>query len=192
VPEANREVRDGGWRQIKGRQLSGKCVGIIGCGFVGKDLAPLLRAFGCRVLAHDILDFPDFYNQHEIEAMDLEPLLAEADIVTLHLPLDDSTQKILNRDRLGLMKKDAVLVNIARGGLVDETALKEMLMSGRLGAAAFDVFAQEPPRDSELLNLPNMLAMPHIGGSAEEAILAMGRAAIAGLEATTPPEPDLK
>lgn len=179
---ANREVRNGLWRQPIGRQLSDRTVGIVGCGHVGKDLAVLLRAFGCRVLAHDIRDFSDFYARHGIRATSLESLLSEAEVVSLHLPLDSSTRGMLSADRLSLMRRDAVLINTARGEIVDEVALKAMLKDGRLAAAAFDVFAVEPPQDAELLRLPNFFASPHIGGSAEEAILAMGRAAIAGLE----------
>jgi len=98
------------------------------------------------------------------------------------VPLDDSTRGIFTEARLALMKPTAILINAARGGLVDEVALKRALMEKQLAAAAFDVFADEPPQDRELLNLPNFLATPHIGGSAEEAILAMGRAAIDGLD----------
>ncbi len=182
VPEANALVRGGGWRQLMGRQLSQRTIGIVGCGHVGKDLAVLLKAFGCRVLAHDLKDFPDFYAAHGVEPMGLEALLEAAEIVTLHLPLDASTRFILSAERMAGMRRGALLINMARGGLVDEAALKAMLMDGRLGGAAFDVFAVEPPEDHELLRLPSMLALPHIGGSAEEAVLAMGRAAIAGLD----------
>ncbi len=189
VPVAHAEVRTGTWRQPVGRQLSDRTVGIIGCGHIGKDLARLLRAFGCRVLAHDILDFPEFYAQHEVEPVRLEALLRAADVVTLHVPLDDSTRNILNAERLALMKPEAILLNTARGGLVDEQALKHMLNEGRMAGAAFDVFATEPPDDADLLNLPNFLATPHIGGSAQEAILAVGRAAIDGLDRNRVPEP---
>jgi phosphoglycerate dehydrogenase-like enzyme len=182
LPQVDREVSTGTWRNRTGRQLSGRTVGLIGCGNVGKDLTPILRAFGCAVLAHDILDFPEFYAAHQVKAVELDDLLRRADIVSLHVPLDDSTRGMLSAERLALMKPDAVLVNTARGGLVDETALKRMLKDGRLAGAAFDVFATEPPDDGELLALPNFLATPHIGGSSAEAILAMGRAAIAGLD----------
>jgi D-3-phosphoglycerate dehydrogenase len=188
VPRAHREVVTGTWRQHVGGYLSGRIVGVVGCGHVGKDLIPLLRAFGCCVLAHDVLDFPDFYVQHEVQPVGLEALLERADIVTLHVPLDDTTRNILSRERLARMKPSAILINAARGGLVDEQALKTMLQQGWLAAAAFDVFATEPPQDSELLALPNFLATPHIGGSAHEAILAMGRAAIEGLEHNQVPD----
>jgi phosphoglycerate dehydrogenase-like enzyme len=189
VPAANREVLAGTWRQHVGGHLSGRTVGIIGCGHVGKDLAILLRAFGCPVLAHDIRSFPEFYAQHHIEAVPLEDLLRRSDIVTLHVPLDDSTRNMLDAPRLALMQPGAVLINAARGGLVDEAALKVMLQEKRLLAAAFDVFAVEPPSDQALLELPNFLATPHIGGSAQEAILAMGRSAIDGLDVNQVPEP---
>jgi phosphoglycerate dehydrogenase-like enzyme len=182
IPLTNREMVEGTWKNRQGRELSGRVVGIIGCGNVGKDLTKLLRAFGCAVLANDILDFPEFYTAHQVEPVALEELLRRSDVVTLHVPLDDSTRGMLDATRLSLVKQDAVLVNTARGGLVDEIALKQMLMDGRLAGAAFDVFATEPPDDRELLRLPNFLATPHIGGSSDEAVLAMGRAAISGLD----------
>jgi phosphoglycerate dehydrogenase-like enzyme len=187
VPLTNHEVRDGLWQNRKGRQLSERTVGIIGCGHIGKDLTAILRAFGCTVLAHDLLDFPEFYAAHQVEAVGLETLLRRADIVTLHVPLDDSTRNLLNGDRLALMKADALLINTARGGIVDESVLKAMLQTGALAGAGFDVFFSEPPQDLELLRLPNFLATPHIGGSSEEAILAMGRAAIEGLDRNSVP-----
>jgi phosphoglycerate dehydrogenase-like enzyme len=182
VPASNREVLAGTWRQHVGGLLSGRCVGIVGCGNIGKDLVGLLQPFGCSVLAHDIRDYADFYRQHGVTALPLDELLQRADIVTLHVPLDNSTRGLLSRERLALMKSGAVLINVARGGLVDEVALKQALMAGHLAAAAFDVFVEEPPQDRELLSLSNFLATPHIGGSAEEAILAMGQAAIDGLD----------
>ena len=192
VPAAHREVLSGTWRQHVGSYLTGRTVGIVGCGNIGKDLVSLLRAFDTPILAHDILDFPDFYAVHNVEAVGLEELLSRSDIVTLHVPLDDSTRGILDARRLAMLKPSAVLINLARGELVDEMALKQMLMEKRLAAAAFDVFAVEPPQDQELLALPNFLVTPHIGGSAHEAILAMGRAAIDGLDDNKIPESNLE
>jgi D-3-phosphoglycerate dehydrogenase len=182
VPHAHREILDGVWQQHMGRQITGRTFGIIGCGHIGKDLVPLLKAFSCQVLAHDVLDFSEFYAEHGVEAVGLENLLRRAEIVTLHLPLDDSTRNILSVERMALMRDDAVLINVARGGLVDEVALRDRLVDGRLAGAAFDVFAIEPPEDLGLLKLKNFLVTPHIGGSSEEAVLAMGMAAIHGLE----------
>jgi len=182
VTVSNNEVRNGIWKQHLGKQLSDLTVGIIGCGYIGKDLVKLLKAFGTKVLAYDILDFPEFYKENDVTAVDLDTLLRESDVVTLHLPLDDSTKNILDKERMNLMKSSALLINHSRGGLLDESELKSMLMDGRLAGAALDVFSQEPPEDKELINLPNFLVTPHIGGSSEEAVLAMGRAAINGLD----------
>lgn len=178
VPQSSDELRRGGWSQPKGALLSGKTVGIVGFGHAGRDLFSLLLPFECRILVSDVRP-PD---ESEVEHVELDQLLEGADIVSLHLTLDDSTRGLLDRRRLLLMKPTAVLINTARGGLVDERALAELLRDGRLAAAAFDVFALEPPGESELLALPNFLGTPHIGGSTEEAILAMGRAAIEGLD----------
>ena len=182
ITAAQREVLSGTWRQHVGGLLSGRTVGIIGCGFIGKDLVELLQPWGCKLLVHDILEFPDFYRRFNVCPVGLEQLLLTSDVVTLHVPLNDSTRNILDARRLSLLKPSAILINAARGGLVDERTLKSMLIEKRLAAAAFDVFAVEPPQDMELLSLSNFLTTPHIAGSAEEAILAMGRAAIDGLD----------
>ena len=188
IPAAQREVLSGTWRQHVGGLLSGRTVGIIGCGFIGKDLVELLQPWNCTLLANDILDFPDFYARYSVTPVGLEELLQRSDVVTLHVPLDESTRNMISPARLVLMKPSSILINAARGGLVDEAALKEMLVTKRLAAAAFDVFAVEPPQDQELLALPNFLVSPHIGGSAEEATLAMGRAAISGLDENAIPD----
>ena len=114
--------------------------------------------------------------------MPLKDLLLLSDIVTVHLPLDNSTINILDKERLSLMKSTSILINVARGGLVDEVHLKKMLLEKRISDAAFDVFATEPPEDKELIEMSNFIVTPHIGGSSVEAILAMGRAAIEGLD----------
>jgi phosphoglycerate dehydrogenase-like enzyme len=182
VPAAHREVLAGNWRQHVGGYLTGRTVGIIGCGNIGKDLVSLLKPFQCPILVYDIREYREFYESHAIEAVSLENLLIRSDIVTLHVPLDDSTRNMLDAQRLNLLRPTSILINAARGGLVDENELREMLRGGRLAAAAFDVFAVEPPQDINLLDLPNFLVTPHIGGSANEAILAMGMAAIDGLD----------
>jgi phosphoglycerate dehydrogenase-like enzyme len=179
---AHQEVLNGKWIQHIGGLLSGKTIGVIGCGFIGKDLIGLLQPWGCNILAHDILHFPEFYDIHHVNPVELEELLQRSDVVTLHVPLNESTVNLISADRLLLMKPNSILINAARGGLVDEFALKKMLIEKRIAAAAFDVFSVEPPQDSELFSLPNFFVTPHIGGSAYEAILAMGRSAIDGLD----------
>jgi phosphoglycerate dehydrogenase-like enzyme len=183
VPLAT-EMRGGQWHQPGGRQISSAVIGILGCGEVGQQVARLCRAFGANVIANDIRAYDDFYRAHGVTAVDLWTLLAQSDFVTLHVPLDGSTRGMIGAREMGSMKPTAFLINTARGGIVDETALKAALVDGRLAGAAFDVFATEPPIDRELLQLPGFLATPHIGGSTDEAVLAMGRAAIAGLDSS--------
>jgi len=182
VAFANAEVRNGKWYQVKGSQLSDCTFGIVGCGNIGKDLVKLLKPFGCNILAHDVKDFKEFYQENNITAVGLEELLQKSDVVTLHLPKNDSTNNILNKDRLQMLKKDAILINLARGGLLDESALKKILIEKRIAGAALDVFSVEPLVDKDFAHLDNVLITPHIGGSTEEAVLAMGLAAIDGLE----------
>ena len=181
VPLA-REIGEGRWDHPGGRQLSSSVVGVIGCGHVGQEVARLCRAFGATVIANDIRRYDDFYRAHGIEAVALDSLLASADIVTLHVPLDASTRGLIGSRALGLMKRSAFLVNTARGGIVDEAALKHALDEKTLGGAAFDVFDNEPPEDRDLLRLPTFIGTPHIGGGTAEAVFAMGRAAIVGLD----------
>ena len=187
VPATNSEVRAGVWQPRVGQQLTEKTIGIIGCGFIGKDLIELLKPFRCRVLVNDIRDYREFYERHSVTHTTLDELLKQSDIVTLHIPYEPATHHIISAERLALMKPSAILINTARGGLVDEQALKKCLASGKLAGAAFDVFAVEPPADKELVELPHFLSTPHIGGSAEEALVAMGRAAIEGLESASSP-----
>ena len=182
VPECGATLRVGTWQPLVGRQLTGRTVGIIGCGFVGQDLVRLLAPFECRLLVHDIRDYPAFYTANRVEPVPLDQLLAESEIVTLHVPLDASTRGMIGGAELARMRKGALLINAARGGLVDEPALEAALASGHLAGAACDVFQLEPDANPRLLTLPTFLGTPHIGGSTEEAQLAMGRAAIEGLE----------
>ena len=170
-----------------GGLLSGKTVGIIGCGNVGKDLIRLLQPFGCSILAHDIVNYQDFYQQYEVEPVALQELLQRSDIITLHVPLDADSAEMIQEPHFAMMQAKAILINTARGGLVDEVALKKALVTKQIAAAAFYVFVHEPPEDGELLNHPNFLVTPHIGGSAAEAILAMGRAAFKSLEVNAIP-----
>jgi phosphoglycerate dehydrogenase-like enzyme len=182
VPETSVALRGGHWLKLVGQQLTGRTFGIIGCGFVGQDLVKLLAPFECRVLAHDIRDYRDFYVANRVTPVGLYQLLAESDIVSLHVPLDRSTKGMIGAAQLSRMRAGTFLINAARGGLVDEEALAEALEGGHLAGAACDVFQMEPDADSRLLAMPTFLATPHIGGSTAEAQLAMGRAAIEGLE----------
>lgn len=181
IPQGYRSVQDGRWQQIKGRQLSSLTFGLIGCGHVGKAVVNLLKPFGCQILVNDIEDYADFYLKNELERVSLESLISQSDVVSLHVPLNDSTRLMINERAVGLFKPGSYLINTARGGLVDECAALRALNSGRLAAAAFDVLEIEPPVSADLIQHPNVFVTPHIAGSSEEAILAMGRAAIKGL-----------
>ena len=177
-------MREGEWRQLQGRTLSGQTVGIVGFGHVGRDLAQLLSAFSCRVLAHDVAPLADL--PPHVKEASLEALLAESEIVSLHTVLNDDTRNLIDRERIATMREGALLINTSRGGLIDEQALFDALTSGHLAGAALDVFSAEPPLDSPLLGLDQVIATPHVGGSTKEAVLAMGRAAIAGLGEAVP------
>lgn len=180
------EIRAGQWRQIQGAQITGKTVGIVGLGHVGKDLTRLLQAFGCRVIAHDIRAYPEFCAQTGVEMTDLATLLAQSDIVSLHVPHDRSTRGMIGAEQLRLMKPTAILINAARGGIIDEDALAEALAAEVIAGAALDVFDVEPPTHTRLFSLPNIICSGHMGGSSREAVEAMGLAAIDGLEAFRP------
>lgn len=182
VREANLDLVGGGWGTFVGGQLTGRTVGVVGCGNVGKDLIKLLTAFECKVLVYDIKNYSDFYKQYSVVPVSLDQLLMSSDIISLHVPLNSKTKHMLNENNMCLIRPTAVLINTARGGLVEERYLCEMLKNSALYAAAFDVFEEEPFENHELLGLHNFLATPHIGGSSSEAILAMGRAAIDGLD----------
>ncbi|RZO37414.1 MAG: phosphoglycerate dehydrogenase [Rhodospirillaceae bacterium] len=178
-------------RHQMGRHLSGRVVGLHGCGNVGKDVVRLLQPWGCEILVHDIRDYGDFYTEFGVQAVSMDELVDRSEVLSLHIPLDDTTRGLYSADVLDRMRDDAVLINTCRGGIVDEIALKERLLDGRLAAACIDAFTVEPPTDDELLNAPNFLCTPHIGGSAAEARLAMGRAAIDGIEDNFLPEPGI-
>lgn len=190
VPETWLGLRQGDWPKLVGRQLTGRVVGIIGCGFVGQEVIRLLAPFDCRVLVRDIRDYPDFYRTHNVTPVSVERLLAESDIVSLHVPLDKSTRGMIGAEQFTLMRPGTFLINAARGGLVDEDALADALASGHLAGAACDVFTIEPDAHPGLLAQKTFMATPHIGGSSEEAQLAMGRAAIEGLVENRVPTSD--
>lgn len=174
-----REARN--WEKDGGTQLSGHTVGIVGVGFVGKELVELLRPFGCRILVNDIIDQSKYYAANGLVEITKEEIFEAADIITVHTPLDDSTRAMVDAVMLGRMKESAYFINAARGGIVVQEDLKAALKAGAIAGAAIDVFAEEPCDDVEFLTLPNLYCTPHTGGSAEESILAMGRSAIGHL-----------
>jgi len=181
IPTSNKWAEAGNWTQIKGRQLSSMTYGILGCGHVGKALAKLLSAFGAKIIVHDIVDYSEFYQQYNIKAVSLDELLVQSDILSIHIPKNINTTHILDASKIALMKPRAYIVNSARGGLIDEKAVLKALDEGCLSGVAFDVLEEEPPVDMTFIQHPKTYVTTHIAGSSEEAILAMGRAAIQGL-----------
>jgi len=184
---ANYQVKSGVWNQFKGNLLSGKTVGIVGFGNIGKDLSLLLNAFDCDILVYDkySIEFPA--DIPKLKRVSFEELLEKSDIVSLHTPLTPDTKNLIGARELALMKKSAYLINTSRGGLVNEAALYEGLSAGQIAGAAFDVFGQEPPKDSALLTLDKFICSPHMAGTSEETIIAMGMAAIDGLDSNKIP-----
>jgi (S)-sulfolactate dehydrogenase len=155
-----------------GRETAGKTLGLIGFGSIGQLTAKLARALGMTVVAYDVMmdrDHPA-YAAHGVQAAGLDEVITTADVVSLHVPLVDSTRNLFDARRIAQMKRGAVLVNTARGGIVDEAALAAALKSGQLGGAAIDVFGQEPlPASSHFEGSPNLLLTPHIAGVTAEA-----------------------
>jgi D-3-phosphoglycerate dehydrogenase len=157
-------MKSGGWRSDTCLGLWRSTVGIIGLGRIGKAVARRCRGFEMEILAYDPVQDTAFAREHGVTFVPLETLLRRADIVTLHGPHTPLTENMINRDTLALMKPTAFLVNTARGGLVDEAALYEALTSGRIAGAALDVFKVEPPVNSPLLTLDNVILSPHVAG----------------------------
>jgi D-3-phosphoglycerate dehydrogenase len=171
VPAADAALKAGRWdrQRFVGSELQGKILGVVGFGRIGQRVAARGQAFEMEVIAYDPYLEPEAARRLEVELVPLEELLARADVVTLHVPLTGETRGLLNADRLAAMKDGAVLVNCARGGVVDEEALLAALAAGRLAGAALDVFAEEPPRNLELVRHPRVVATPHIGAQTREA-----------------------
>lgn len=170
VPAAS-DLRRGVWEKTKyqGRELSGRTLGILGFGRIGREVATRARAFDMNVIAHDPLYDSATEGFGWVRAAGRDDLLAVADIVTIHVPLMEGTKASFGAREFGLMKRDAILVNCSRGGVVVEAALHAALSSGTIRAAATDVFEQEPPGENALLALPNLLPLPHLGASTNEA-----------------------
>lgn len=171
IPQADRSTQAGKWEKSRftGIELTGKLLGIIGAGNIGSIVAQKAIGYGLHVQAYDPFLTEDRADRLGIRKVNLETLLASSDIVTLHVPKTPETANIISANSLQQMKPGALLINCARGGLVDELALKAALESGHLRGAALDVFEQEPARDNPLFGLPNIICTPHLGAATAEA-----------------------
>ena len=174
IPQLHQAVTDGLWPRSEGVELAGRTLGIVGMGAIGKRLAIRAKAFEMDVVAYDPYFDEAFAAQHGIRRMELDELLCSVDVVSLHVPLNDSTRHMINRERIEKMKKGVIIINTARGGLIDEEAAAEAIKSGHLGGLGLDAFEQEPLLESPLKGLPRVIFTPHTGAHTAEAVSNMG------------------
>lgn len=174
LPQIGAKVKAGGWGRLLGMELAGKVLGIAGLGRIGRGVARRASAFDLKILGWDQVRDEEWAARTGVTYVSWEELLEGSDLLTLHLPLTPSTRGLLGAAELARLKPGAYLINTARGELVEEQALYEALVSGRLAGAGLDVLATEPPGDSPLLQLENVLVTSHIGGYTGEAVQRMG------------------
>lgn len=180
IARADNDVRDNNWKKPMGLLLTGKTLGIIGLGRAGKRLIQLAGGFNLRFLAYDIKRDNDFAKKFGVKYTDLDSLLSQADIVSVHLPLTEETKDLLDRDKLNSMKSGAFLINTSRAAVIDETALVDVLKQGKIAGAALDVFEKEP-YSGPLTGLENVVLTPHMGSYAKEARVRMEMEAVENL-----------
>ena len=175
------QLKSGVWNKSGGNQLTNKTVGIIGVGNIGKDLIELLKPFDCKILVNDIIDQNSYYSDNNLTEVSKDELFQKSDIITVHTPLTYETKYLINEMALMKMKPNAIVINTARGGIVKQDDIREALKEGIIAGAAMDAYEEEPPKDYSLLSIPNFMNTPHIGGNAQEAVIAMGESAINNL-----------
>jgi D-3-phosphoglycerate dehydrogenase len=175
------ELKNGNWVKKGGVELSGKKFGIIGLGNIGKDLVSLLKPFGCEIYVNDIEPDQDFINKNNLIFSLKNEIYTNCDIISLHVPLTKKTSNMITKSELSIMKSSGIIINTARGELINLDDLEYFLINKKIGGAALDVYDEEPPTRTELLSLPNLVNTPHIGGNSKEAVIAMGISAINNL-----------
>lgn len=174
IPMLHQAVEKGEWPRANGMELAGKTLGIIGMGAIGKRLAIRAKAFEMQVCAYDPYFDAAFGAEHGVDAKALDALVACSDVISLHVPLTEATRHIINADRIAQMKQGAILINTARGGLIDERAAADALSAGHIRGLGLDAFEQEPLTDSPLIGLPGVVFTPHTGAHTAEAVSNMG------------------
>ena len=179
--KANLSMKEHMWEKkiLSGTELYGKTLGIIGIGRIGQEVAKRAIAFGMKVVAYDVIEVK---TELDVKQVSLEELIAQADIITLHLPLTEKSKHMLGDDEFEKMKDGVIIINASRGGTVDEEALLRALQSGKVRAAALDVFEKEPPDNFSLIDHPNVIATPHIGAAAKEGQKRSGMEAVSILK----------
>ncbi|AOO66561.1 phosphoglycerate dehydrogenase [Sulfurospirillum halorespirans] len=166
------------WKVNGGSELSGKTIGLFGFGNIAKRLVELLSPFHCKILVCNRTHDEAEAQKYGITFATKERILEEADIISIHLPLTPTSQNLFSTEAFKTMKKSAFIINTARGGIIDEEALKVALKSGEIAGAGLEAFEVEPTQNWELIDLPNLVCTPHLGGNSKESILAMGYACI--------------
>jgi D-3-phosphoglycerate dehydrogenase len=172
IPRADREIRNGKWlkKELMGIELSGKYLGIVGLGNIGKRLAKLARGLNMNIIGFDVMPIADdFARDVGLIKADIDTLISSADFISFHVPLTDSTNHLVNAKRISTMKKTAYIINTSRGEIIDEDALYDALKEGKIAGAALDVFEKEPATGNKLTTLPNVVCTPHIGAQTKEA-----------------------
>jgi len=181
LPFLDRKTRTGEWPRSSGFELGGKTIGILGLGAVGKAVAKRAAGFSMKIMAHDPVINREYAAANSIIPVTFDELVREADVLTLHLPLLAETRNIISRAKMETMKQGAVIINTARGGLIDEAAAYEFLKCGHLGGLGLDVFEAEPPGPSPLFTLDNVAVTPHTGAHTAEAINGMAELSVKNL-----------
>ena len=172
ITRGDNGIRNGEWlkKELKGTELKGKYLGLIGCGNIGKRLGRLAKGLNMNIIGYDVIPIdPEFTKEVGLMKTDLDTLLQSSDYVSIHVPLLDSTYHLIDSKKLSIMKKTAKIINTSRGGVIDEDALYDALKNENLGGAALDVFEQEPATGNKLATLPNVILTPHIGAQTKEA-----------------------
>lgn len=179
ISRCQTRTKSGEWVKDIGNEIIGGTVGIIGYGCIGRRLARLLKGFDCRILAYDPFPKKEVLEADGVELVSLEELFARSDAISIHVPYTEQTHHMVDREALARMKPTAVIVNTARGNIVDEDALYEALKSGQIAGAGVDVFAQEPlPADSPLLTLENAVLTPHVSSQTVESLWSVYKMAV--------------
>ena len=174
ICELNDLTRKGDWPRSEGVSLRGKIIGLIGLGAIGMGVADRLGAFGCKIVSYDPYTKPETASSHSVKLLPLDELLSLSDVISLHAPVTPQTKEMVNQEFLGKVKPGVVLINTARGQLVDEMALVNALKDGRVRAAGLDAFINEPPgKDNPLFQFPQVIATPHTGAHCDDAVTAM-------------------
>uniref|UniRef100_A0AC35TUQ2 D-3-phosphoglycerate dehydrogenase n=1 Tax=Rhabditophanes sp. KR3021 TaxID=114890 RepID=A0AC35TUQ2_9BILA len=177
IPQADASMKSGKWarKDYMGEEVGGKVLGIIGLGHIGKLVSKRMKAFNMKIIAYDPFVVKDIATSLHIELVTLDEIYAQSDYITVHVPLTDNTRNLINKDAFKKCKKAVKLVNVARGGIVNETDLAEAIVNGIVKGAALDVFEQEPPKFRDLIDSEKVIAIPHLGASTKEAQIRVAK-----------------